>query len=487
MSLSSAESLEEHTLGSHSQDLLSAVRSHLGRLIESGLDLYGPDATPMWMSSLDIHTGRYPRDDSHPPEIGKRVYRNIDAPKGCSLYWDQPSIVAARNLSKLTGDARYAQASDAYVEAFLDRCVAGNGMFLWGNHYYYDAYRDLILWFKGEEAPQPVDMSAEDGRLHEIRPFSPAWETFWRISPEATERAIRQLGQQHLFDPAVGGFNRHADGRRSHAFLEAGGVLAETLAWLSAKGGDRALAEMALRMARFSWGHRGPETNLVENSPVFDRWDKYVCTTEVGLWAGSLLRAADLTGVAEFEAIARQAVAAYLERGYDAEAGRYFGRLRVADGTPERGARVTPYQPDVHADLWNALFPTHDYPMSLAESCLSLYQRTTGDLFLEGVRRWIRIIEEEIPARGGRGAYAEHYGRCIHFLCGAARALDGESIWDLARIVADEAISVLYQEGMFRGHPGEDRYDAVDGVGFLMLGLLYLHTGDPPDLMGLGF
>ena len=469
-----------------SKNYIPLIRSHLDAIIATGTDVYGPEHTSMWMSCLDIHTGRYPLDDSRPPHIGKRVYRSIDAPKGSSLYWDQPLVVAAHNLSQLTSDPRYQEAADAYVTAFLGRCVAANGMFLWGNHYYYDAYRDLVLWFKGEEEPRPVDMVTENGWLHEMRPFSPAWETFWRISPQATERAIRQLGQQHLFDTAVGGFNRHADGRRSHAFLEAGGVLIETLAWLWTKTRDPALSEMALRMARFSWGHRGPETNLVENSPVFDRWDKYVCTTEVGLWASSLVRAADLTGVAEFQAIARQAVAAYLERGYDAEVGRYFGRLRVADGAPERGLRVTLYQPDVHSDLWNALFPIHDYPMSLAESCLALYQRTRDDLFLEGVRRWIRIIEEEIPARGGRGAYAEHYGRCIHFLCGAAQGLASEEIWDLANRVADEALSVLYAQGMFRGHPGEDRYDAVDGVGFLMLGLLYLHTGAPPDLMGLG-
>ena len=466
---------------------LDAITSHLDRLIATGADVYGPEPTAMWMSCLDIHTGRYPLDDSRPPEIGKRVYRNIDAPKGCSLYWDQPSIVAAHNLGRLTGGHRYAQAADAYVAAFLERCVAGNGMFLWGNHYYYDAYRDAVLYFKGEETPQPVDMATEDGWLHEIRPFSPAWETFWQISPAATERAIRQLAEQHLFDPAVGGFNRHADRNRSHAFLEAGAVLVETLAWLNERVGDPALAEMALRMARFSWSHRGAGTDLLENSPVFDRWDKLVCTTEVGLWAGSLLRAAQRTGLDEFRAMARDAVAAYLRVGYDAQAGRYYGRLRVADGAPERGAKVTPYQPDVHSDLWLALFPSHDYPMSLAESCLALYRSTGEAAFLEGVQRWARIIEEELPARGGRGAYAEHYGRCIHFLCGASQALDSERMRSLARRVADEALAVLYAEGMFRGHPGEDRYDAVDGVGFLMLGLLYLTTGQAPDLMGLGF
>jgi hypothetical protein len=46
---------------------------------------------------------------------------------------------------------------------------------------------------------------------------------------------------------------------------------------------------------------------------------------------------------------------------------------------------------------------------------------------------------------------------------------------------------VLYAHGMFRGHPGEDRYDAVDGVGFLLLALLRLATGREPEMLGLGW
>jgi hypothetical protein len=441
----------------------------------------------MWMASLDIHTGAYPVDDARPAHVGKRVYRNIDAPRGCSLYWDQPAIVAAHTLGQLTGDPRYAEAADAYVRAFLERCVARNGVFLWGNHYYYDAYRGQVMWFVSEETPRPCDMEAEDGWLHEARPIPPAWETFWRVSPQATERCIRRLSERHVFDPQSGGFNRHADGKRSHAFLEAGGILTEALCWLYDKTGDRSAADLALSIANYSWKHRHPHTGLVENNPTTDRWDKHVCTTEIGLWAGSLLRAGDLAGIVAFQDIAAQAVSAYLRYGYDETSNRYFGKLRVADGRPALGEKVTPYQPGDYADLWYPLFPAHDYPMALAESCLSLWVRTGASVYEEAIRRWVRIVESEIPANGGRGAYAEHYGRGIHFLIGAASALGDEAIGDLAHKLADEAVEVLFAEGMFGGHPGEDRYDAVDGVGFLLLALTYLQTGVDPDGMGFGF
>ena len=40
---------------------------------------------------------------------------------------------------------------------------------------------------------------------------------------------------------------------------------------------------------------------------------------------------------------------------------------------------------------------------------------------------------------------------------------------------------------MFRSHAGEDRYDAVDGVGYLLLALIYLETGRKADYQGFGF
>jgi len=41
--------------------------------------------------------------------------------------------------------------------------------------------------------------------------------------------------------------------------------------------------------------------------------------------------------------------------------------------------------------------------------------------------------------------------------------------------------------GMFRGHPGEERCDAVDGVGLLLLALLDLDGAGEPDGMGFAF
>ena len=298
---------------------LKPVQSHLEKIITQGTDVYGPVKTPMWMASLDTKTGRYP--DKPYAAIGQRVYREIASPKGSSLYWDQPQLVAAYAMTGLTGDPRFKDAVDAYVKSFLERGIDEHGLFQWGNHRYYDAYTDKFVGFSGSP--------------HEIRPLTPAWEIFWRLAPEATEREIRVTGKRHLFDPYIGAFNRHDDGTKGDAFLEAGGVLVETLCWLAKKKGDRSLVENAQRIAHFSYAFRDfKTTGLVENQPTEVRWDKYVSTTEVGLWAGDLLRAADLSDEADFAHIADAAMTAYLKYGYDAQAGEYYGQINVKDGKP---------------------------------------------------------------------------------------------------------------------------------------------------------
>jgi hypothetical protein len=476
---------------------LDLIKSHFDKLLDKGLARYGERASAMWMASLDTKTGRYPENDARPAEIGKRVYRSIDAPRGCSLYWDQPSIVAAHALSGITKDPRYASAANAYVRDFLDLSVARNGVFLWGNHYYYDAFRNSVVRFVSDEPPVPCDPATETGDLHEMRPLSPAWDSFWRISPEKTERAIREALKGHLINPQTGEFQRHASGKRGCAFLEAGGILIESLAWLFAKTGDKSLLEIAARIAQFSFSHRSPATGLLETNPTQTRWDKFAATSEVGLWANCLLRASQMagrlskTGQAsardDWREMALAALSSWIKHAYDEAQHKYYGKVAVADGSPILREKTTPYQPGDYCDIWEPLFPTHDYPMSVAEACVSGFSCTGQEKYLDAARRWSAIIQDNLPARQGRGAYAEQYGRSIHFLLRLGEISAETAHRDLAARVAQEAVGVLFAQDMFRGHPGEDRYDAVDGVGFLLLALMELSSGKAPDLMGSGW
>jgi hypothetical protein len=461
------------------QSYLPLIRSHLDRILTAGADVYGPERTPMWMASLDIVSGRYPMD-APIARVGRRVYREIAAPFGSTIYWDQPQMVACHAVSALTGDTRYARAADAYARAFLAKGIDSHGLFEWGNHRYYDAFQDKVIHFSGGP--------------HEMRPIPGAWGLFWKVAPDQSERAIRAIGVRHLFDPATGGFNRHDDSKRDHAFIESGGIIAESLCWLAAKKKEEALADMALRVARFSFENRDGKTGLVENNATTKRWDKMVSTTEVGVWAGSLLRCADYSGRPEFVKMASDSMSAWLQWGFDKGAQRYYGQVRVKDGSPVIKEKAIPgpeeYWPGDYADPWNANFPAHDYPAAMAETCLNLYRRTRAPIFEEGIHRWARVIcnsPAPATAANGRGAYAELFGRSIHFLTGAANATGRAQYAEAAGRLAGHAIAELYAHGMFRGHGGEDRYDAVDGVGYLLLALMYLERGQKADYLGFGF
>ncbi len=468
-------------------DYLRSIQTHFDRLVLVGATTFGKTPTGMWPSKLDCGTGQYPATE---PDTPPRTYRNIDAPGGASLYWDLPSLVAAHNLSRSLGRLQWALAADAYVRAYLDRCVSQSGLWLWGNHYYWSVTRDAVIQFHGREEPEPVDPDRTDGELHELRPVRVPWELLWRHDEKAVERCIRAMGERHVFDADTGGFNRHADGKCDHAFLESGGILVESLAWLYAQLApartDESLAELAVRIARFSFEHRGEQTGLVENNPTSQRWDKHVCTSEIGLWAGCLLHAATLTARRDLEEMAAEAVDAYLRHAFDAGTEQYWGMVRVADGLPER-ERTTEYQPAEYADVWNGKFPTHDYPLPLAETCLELYRRTGKPSFGLAVQRWVRILASRSPAEATQPVYAESYGRAIHFLLRAAEVLEDDRPRKMAEQLASQAVAKLVHRGIFRGSDQKDHYAAVDGVGYLLLALLRLETGKDVAYLGMRF
>jgi len=445
------------------------VRSHLDALADAVID----EGAPMWPSALDVRTRRMPPADHVPA----RVYRLIGAPRGSALYWDQPQVVAAVEFSRLFGDPRPARAVDACLRAFLDHCVDDEGVFRWANHNYFDLDERRVVPFAGGH--------------HELRPLTPAWDLFHQLDPRTTENYLRTIADRHVYDRRTGGFNRHDDRRRDHAFIESGGVLVESLAWLYARAGDADALDLATRIAGYSFAHRGEGTGLLVNEPDHGRWDSRVATTESGLWANCLLRAGRHAESDRFDEMARAVVRAYLEYGYDAEAGRYAGQLDVATGRAVV-ADEPGYWPGRFADPWNTgQWPTHDYPMELAEACTACWRATGEAVFAEAIERWAGAALAAAPFAPGAPpddwAYAESYGRCIRFLDRAGRALEAPRWRRAALETADHAVDDLFVEGMFRGASNTNLYEAVDGVGFLLLALLELEADAPLQLRALGW
>lgn len=471
--------------GQSRPDFTSPIKNHFQKLISSGTDIYGEKSTPVWMSSLDPITGQYPQNDQRPDSIPQRVYlnRSVSAPQGATPYWDIPNLAAALEISRLSEDSSYREAVNQYLNFYLENCKADNGIILWGNHYYYDAFQDQCLKFKSSETPVPVDFSTETGDLYEARPFSPAWDILWEIDPVLTEKHLRQTIKGHIVDIETGEFNRHADGERGYAFIEYGGLLCYSLAWLYERTWDTSLIDLADRIIHYTYEHRNKNTGLLENSPTQDRWDKYTATTEVGLWAGYVLKASQKVPEKlgrKWQTLASRSMARWLIYGWDEKVGLYFGGLNILDGSPYKPQPDYPYQPDKYSDIFNPLFPTHNYPMQLAETTLEMFLLTKNSLYETHAQNWFRHVRKQVNERNPDDLlYAENYARIIHFLKSYHTVFKDPESKQLMQKLASEALANLYLEeaGMFRSHTGETRYDAVDGVGLLALVLLEIEYG----------
>ena len=457
-----------------------AIEAHLDYLTEHSLDSEGDESTAMWLATIDIRSNGLPQP-RHPKTL--RWTGSATSAGGANLYWDQPTLVAAYEFSRRSGCACYQDSADAYLHDFMELCVSSKtGLFAWGHGSYFDVVADQI----------------EPGRgFHECHPHTPAWEILWGVDRKATERMIRAMAEAHILDRQSGRFTRVAPvgsardrvGERHEPSLPTAAVLIDSLSWLGNKTQDRKLSELALRVARFSWRHRDPGTQLVPNrapaavQPVADDGYSNVASTAVGLWAGSLLRAGAQSGDAEFRRIADQAVASWLTHGFDESTAMYYERLSTRTGEPFPRAGGESSQA-AHAEVFDLrMRPTGNYPLAMAEAALSLFEATGKKVYREAVERWVGHLYLCLPANEGRGGYAEDYGRAIHFLLRAADVMDREDCRELAARFADEALDKLYvpKMGMFRSHPGEDRCDAIDGPGILILALLYLDSGDLPE------
>jgi hypothetical protein len=410
---------------------------------------------------------------------GRRVYRYIDAPEGCSLYWDQPQLVAAVNLG-----GKYREAAYQYITEYLKHGTTKTGILLWGNHYYFDSVKNIFVKFKGDELPVKVDFMHEKGELHELRPIMPAWDIFWEIDAPVVEKYLRTIMEGHLFDREKGGFNRHANNESGCAFLEAGGILVEISCWLYKKTKDEKLLDVALRIAKWSFSYKGQSTGLLENNPTVTRWDKYVSTTECGFWAGCLLRAWEYSGISEFKDMAKKAVDAYLRYGWSNE-GLLYGRLFVKDGRADTREKETLFQPGIYASPTNPIFPTHDYAYSFMETCIALYREFKDDQYLRAVKQWLNTAKREVLDED-RVLYAEFYGRLIHLALNAEREM-ALNTGDLPIETARRAIDDLFTGEMFIGHSHSNIYNCVDGIGYLLLSLMNLQSGKEPALFGFSF
>lgn len=464
-----------------SRRYLDYARECVDLLIRHGTDRYGTVRSPLLMNILDVRTRTCPQDPLPLDEAYRVTRRGRRGPSGGNLYMDQPTIRAMLALSRVTGEPRYATFARRCMGHTMANQVDEKGLFWWGWHRHYDAFRD--------------EMTGHGGNHHEIHIQQIIWPELWEVNSAAVTREIEAIWEWHIIDKTTGECNRHADGQRGCDFAMSGGEMLLGFAFLHAKTDDPIWLDRARLVADYYWNARHPATNLVPNRPNagLDRFDgSHFDTSITGFLCRSLLLASDLSSEPVF---ADQAVAylkAYASFGYDPEAKRFWGSLKL-DGTPVPGPRVASgyaqYEPRGFLDMWEPYVAGYENPIYTAQVYAHAYQQTRDEELLEAARRWAQSIRSVFPPRTANentwygpyakdwaphGAYAGLYGRTISFLL-HMHQLTGEAEYEeFAREVAREAVSKLYYQGLFRGHPAKPYYESVDGVGYLLYALVQL-------------
>ena len=141
------------------------VTQCLDTLLEHGTDVYGPVKTPMLMSIIDVRTLTSPEK----PELfdglvrteGRRHRR---AEGGANLWNDQSTLRAMYQMTDLTGDAKYSDSADAYIDYYVKHSRKENGLLIWGSHSHYNCYQD---------------QAAGDRGVHEILVRHPPFRSHW--------------------------------------------------------------------------------------------------------------------------------------------------------------------------------------------------------------------------------------------------------------------------------------------------------------------
>jgi uncharacterized protein YyaL (SSP411 family) len=408
-----------------------------------------------------------------PLDENERVARRgRRSPRGSNLFLDQSTIRGACRLTDVTGDLKYRDAADAYIGYYLDHFInSETGLIEWGWHTFYSCFDEMVV--------------ALEGHQHEIQGWLPEWATLYRVRPEVTRRELEQILKWHV-DHRTGQVGRHHDRGRGCALTMAAAEFAGALAFLNRISGDPLYLEMALRVMNHHLATRKPGFDIVAldaDLRVKGSWSgQNGTTTQTGCFCTRLLLGYGWTGCEEMRDTALAGLRAWARYGWDEAENVPWGMLTL-EGKPVTGPRApgpgrenySRETPCGHLDLWHVYVLGWEWPASSAMAYLMAYDATGDSDMLETAKRWGDAYRRSMPPCDGKGTYAQHYGQVISLFVGLAGRTGDQAWLEPAKALADEAIDRLWTGRLFRGHPAKPYYEAVDGVGFLICGLIELH------------
>jgi hypothetical protein len=415
-------------------------------------------------------------------------------PGGSNLMHDFPTLEAWRGLSALTGEARYAEAAERYLDAFVARCTdTPTGLFCWGEHAYWDLVHD-----------QPGNSHASRLRnnalTHDHLRKAPTWlwEALWERSPEAVSRFARGL-DRHWVSDARDEYLRHAPilapedgpGRpavspgigRSCDFPRHSGFYVLDLVFTHARTGEADLLDQARRFGGYWRDKRGGGLLLSESRTPDERAaDHRLFTPRQTLsLAVSLLEAADLVqpadqGLADdWRAWSRQWIDVFLALPHDPTTGGLVASLNVGDDGKPAGIRG-------RQSLWGSKYGQNGTASTDALLCLAASHSVKD-------HRLIQLAEQvgeayrttPMPTDPPDPMPIKDAGTALGLLV-ELHHVTGESHWlPAAEDLAEQAVAVFLHTPLPRGATGLEHYESQLMPGYLLQALtrLLLTLRDP--------
>lgn len=270
-------------------DYLELVRGYADLRIEHGRDTYGPQESPLFVSTIDLETLAMPKEiDGSAGSLYLRMFRS--APEfaiGANPFWDVNFFQTLYALTEITGDPKYAQAADASLKYFFDRTQSETtGLMAWGEHLSWDVLNDQVNLVKQKRGDRVKVLD-----VHEfLRPWI-YWDKSYAFSPENVAAFGHGLWDHQIHDKETGNFSRHAD-YLSHStssgaeFPRHGGFYIATWAEVYEETGDEEMLTAIETLIDAFNGWRNPETGIIPSETKYPRrsWPPSNMSLAIDCW-----------------------------------------------------------------------------------------------------------------------------------------------------------------------------------------------------------
>ena len=313
-------------------DTLEWARSFADALLDAAPDRYGKRETPLWIGVIDPETRRLIEEKPENFMIYWDAEDYVMTAQGCNLYRDLPALRGLYTLSELTGEDKYRQAAEAYLDFFLEECPSETtGLLPAGEHMSYNCVRDRI-----------------NAKRHEMEHNLPDWNLLWSINPRAVRRAIEAIYEYHIYDKENFFYDRHGAYYTGEfdpmpvrgTYIKHSGLYAYSFLFLYSKTREEKHLEWAHGMADLYWRHRNPDTNLV---PGYVSPGGAQSTTQTQLLlAYYLLEAASIEPDPFFIERGIGMLDSYLQYGYDPDTASFAQSLDITTGNLAQPSAGTP-------------------------------------------------------------------------------------------------------------------------------------------------